>query len=259
MRIALRVEYDGTAYSGWERQRDRPTVQGALESALSRIVNQPVQTVCAGRTDAGVHAFGQIVHFDAPVERPLRAWVLGVNSSLSMDVSVSWADAMPPQFHARFSATARCYRYVILNRPARSAVLHHRVAWVHRPLDAGKMLEAASALVGTHDFSAFRAAGCQANTPVRSLTAINVRRRGALILIDVTANAFLQHMVRNIAGSLMAVGQGKREPGWLEDVLRSRDRTNAGVTAPPSGLYLMGVRYPQEFATPPVPRRLGLW
>lgn len=259
MRIALRVEYDGGRYHGWETQRSGATVQAAIEAALAKVADEPVSTVCAGRTDARVHALGQTVHFDTTARRPLHAWVLGGNSNLPGDVAVSWAGSVPDDFHARFSACQRHYRYVILNRAARSAVRAGQATWIHRPLDAAAMHVAAQALVGEHDFSSFRAAGCQAKSAVRELSRIRVRRRRDFVCIDVSANAFLQHMVRNISGSLIQVGEGRREPGDLAVVLASRDRTCAGPTAAPHGLYFLGADYPRRFSLPPVPRQVALW
>ena len=245
MKVALQVEYDGTRYHGWQRQAEVISVQGELEKALSRVANAPIEVVCAGRTDAGVHATGQIVHFEAPVERRLRSWILGANSNLPADISVLSAFEPDPDFHARFSATARSYRYVILNRATRSALHGRRVTWWFKPLDVARMQEAAKALLGTHDFSSFRAQECQAKSPVRTMESIELRRSGDFIYLDVTANAFLHHMVRNIAGSLMQVGEGVQEPEWIESVLEARDRAVAGMTAPAQGLYLVSVRYPE--------------
>lgn len=233
MRIALGVEYDGSGFSGWEAQAGRRTVQGALEAALSRVADHPAKVVCAGRTDARVHAWGQVVHMDTHAERPLHAWVLGGNANLPGDVAVQWAQAVDEGFHARFSARSRRYRYVIHNRASRSAVLRQRVAWECRPLDAGRMASAAADLVGEHDFSAFRAAGCQARSPVRRVHRLEVRRQGDLVLLDVVANAFLHHMVRNIAGVLMAIGSGREGPGWAREVLEGRRRGRTGPRASP--------------------------
>jgi tRNA pseudouridine38-40 synthase len=259
MRIALRVEYDGTRYHGWETQRHDSTVQATLESALRAIAGHDVQTTCAVRTDARVHARGQIVHFDTLAERPLRAWTLGTNSNLPADISVSWASVMYDSFHARFSAQRRHYRFIVFSRSTRCAIRSRFATWVHRDLDAERMVEAARALIGEHDFSAFRAAGCQAKTPVRQLSKLTIRRRGEQIAFSISANAFLQHMVRNIVGSLLQVGQGKRSSEWITEVLASRDRKRAGPTAPPQGLFLLGVTYPRRYCTPPVPRDVGVW
>ena len=250
MRIAMGVEYDGTPFSGWQRQRQASTVQARLEQALSQVAARPVAVVCAGRTDAGVHARGQVIHFDTQARRPPRAWVLGANVQLPAAISVHWARVVEDTFHARFSATARRYRYVILNRWVRSALDHARAAWEHRPLDADRMACAGRALLGKHDFSAFRAAGCQARTSVREVHELAVRRQGDFIVIEIEANAFLQHMVRNIAGTLMRVGRGEADDRWVAQVLATGDRRLAGVTAPPEGLYFLGVRYPNVFALP---------
>jgi len=250
MRIALGVEYNGTGFIGWQRQDNGRTVQAAVERALSRIANAPVLTHCAGRTDAGVHACAQVVHFNCAAERPERAWVLGTNSVLPRDVSIQWARTVDEEFHARFSAEARAYRYVICNRATRSGLLAGKVTHIHTPLDAAAMDEAAHYLLGEQDFSSFRAAGCEARHAVREVQAIAVRREGEFVTLTITANAFLQHMVRNIVGTLLPVGRGCREPSWVAQVLAARDRTVAGVTAPPDGLYLVAVRYPARFGLP---------
>jgi tRNA pseudouridine38-40 synthase len=250
MRIAAGVEYDGRRFHGWQSQRGERCVQDVVEAALARVADARVRLFCAGRTDAGVHALGQVVHFDTGVARPERAWVLGANTVLPNDVSLRWARPVPDNFHARFSATGRRYRYVILDRSARSALLAGRVTWVHRPLDAARMAEAALALLGTHDFSSYRAIGCQAKQPVRTVTELTVQRRGALIEIAVSANAFLHHMVRNIAGVLIAIGRGDAPVEWAGEVLERRDRTAGGVTAMPDGLYLDRIEYPAAFDLP---------
>ena len=227
-----------------------PSVQGALEKALTKVAAEPVSVVCAGRTDAAVHASGQVVHFDTAVERPLKAWIMGVNANLPADISVTWAQPMPAHFHARFSAVARRYRYVIYNDPVRPAHLAEEITWNHRPLDVARMREAAAALVGTHDFTSFRAVQCQAKSPIKTLHHLRVLEHGRFIVLDVRANAFLHHMVRNIAGVLMAIGAGEREPQWVGEILAARDRRSGGVTAHPYGLYLVRVEYPEEFALP---------
>ena len=259
MRIALGLEYDGSRFHGFERQPDQRTVQGELERALARIAASPVRVVCAGRTDAGVHAAGQVVHFDTHASRPLRAWVRGTNSRLDSDVAVLWARGVDDAFHARFSALGRRYRYVIVNRSTRPALLSRRAAWEYRSLDVGLMHVAAQHLAGEHDFSSFRASGCQASRPVRRVYGIGVTRKGERVFIDVHANAFLQHMVRNIAGVLMAVGAGARPPEWVASVLAARDRTAGGVTAVPHGVYLIGVDYPESASLPAVPTADALW
>jgi len=254
MRIALGIEYDGSQYHGWQTQQPGvATVQQTVEQALSRVANHPVQLVCAGRTDRGVHAFGQVVHFDTEARRGLHNWLLGVNTNLPFDVNVNWVQPVAADFHARFSATGRRYRYLILNRASRSALLHRRATWIHQPLDHQAMHRAGQALLGEHDFSSYRAIGCQAKHPVRTLETLSVTRRGDLVELAVSANAFLHHMVRNIAGVLLAVGTGVQDEDYPRRVLAFRDRTRGGVTAPPDGLYFAGVRYPDEFAIPEPP------
>lgn len=250
-RVALGIEYKGARYRGWQRQESGvPSVQAALEKALSQVAAEPVSLMCAGRTDAGVHASGQVVHFDTRVERPLKAWIMGGNANLPPDISVTWAKVMPAEFHARFKAFARRYRYVIYNDPIRPAHLAEEVTWNHRPLEVARMREAAAHLVGTHDFTSFRAVQCQAKSPVKTVHHLEVIEHGRFIVIDVRANAFLHHMVRNFAGVLMTIGAGEREPGWVAEVLAARDRRAGGVTAHPYGLYLVQVEYPQEFELP---------
>lgn len=243
MRYALVLEYDGRSFSGWQRQPNAHTVQGSVESALSSVANEPITVTCAGRTDAGVHAIAQVVHFDTDAERELVAWTLGSNVHLPASVSVVWAAPVAGEFHARFSAVERRYRYLILNRPTRSA-LHAGRAWcVHKPLALEPMRRAARRLIGEHDFSAFRAAACQSKTPIRRITQLDVSAAGEYVVIDISANAFLHNMVRIVAGVLVAVGSGRRQPQWVATLLQSRDRTRSGATAPADGLYLTGVRY----------------
>ncbi|MDX1509529.1 MAG: tRNA pseudouridine(38-40) synthase TruA [Woeseiaceae bacterium] len=251
MRIAIGIEYDGTAYNGWQRQRTGVGVQQRVEQALGEVANESIEVTCAGRTDAGVHATAQVAHFDTTAERSERGWLLGANSNLPDDINVRWVQPVGDDFHARFSATSRSYEYRILNRLVRSALHRHRAWWVHQPLDDARMHEAAQALVGEHDFSAFRAAGCQASTAVRELTAISVARDGDWLTINVTANAFLQHMVRNITGTLVTVGMGEAPVAWLRQVLDSRDRTQGGMAAPAHGLTLVRVTYPGNLLTIP--------
>jgi tRNA pseudouridine38-40 synthase len=251
MRIALGIEYDGTSYNGWQRQKTGLGVQQRLEEALSLVANEQVEVTCAGRTDTGVHASGQVVHFDTSAERSERGWLLGANSNLPPDISVTWVKTVGDDFHARFSAVSRSYQYLILNRLQRSALHRERAWWVHQPLDEQRMHAAAQALLGEHDFSAFRAAGCQASSAVRDLTKITVTRSGRWVTLDVTANAFLMHMVRNITGTLAVIGRGEASVEWLAEVLESRDRTAAGVAAPPHGLTLVDVAYPASFGIPP--------
>jgi len=250
-RYAFGIEYDGSAFMGWQRQvHEGRTVQAAVEEALSTVADHAVQVTCAGRTDTGVHALGQVIHFDTEAKRDLRGWLLGTNSNLPPDVSATWVQEMRSDFHARFTATARQYRYVIVNRETRPALMRAELTWTHRPLDAARMAEAARHLTGKHDFSAFRSMDCQAKQPVRNVKRLDVRREGERIVLDVVADGFLHHMVRNIAGVLMEVGQGKREVDWARQVLEGRDRSLAGVTAPANGLTLVAVEYPAEFAVP---------
>ncbi|MGR8921296.1 MAG: tRNA pseudouridine(38-40) synthase TruA [Gammaproteobacteria bacterium] len=250
MRIALGVEYDGSRFHGWQRQRDERTVQAELERALTRVADEPVDVVCAGRTDTGVHATGQVVHFDTGAHRSERSWVLGSNVNLPGDVAVVWARPVPDDFHARFSARSRTYVYLISTRQARPGLWSGRVSWECRPLELARMQAAATALVGEHDFSSFRAKGCQAHSPVRTIHRLELTERDGLITLTVEANAFLQHMVRNLAGVLMEIGRGRRVPAWAAEVLAARERERGGVTAPPSGLYLAAVRYAEEFGLP---------
>jgi tRNA pseudouridine38-40 synthase len=250
VRIAVGIEYDGAAFAGWQAQAGQPTIQEITERALGGVAAEPVALVSAGRTDAGVHALGQVAHFDTQALRSGRSWVLGANSALPPDISLSWAVAVPEHFHARYCAEARTYRYLILNRTARSALVAHRAAWVHRPLDHERMAEAAAVLHGEHDFSAFRSSECQAKSPIRRMERLTVERRGDWVLIEATANAFLHHMMRNIAGLLVAIGKAESPPSFAGEVLAGRDRTRNAATAPAAGLYLMSVRYPAAFALP---------
>ena len=250
MRYALALEYDGGPYFGWQTQRQTPTVQSCVEQALSKVADGPVQVVCAGRTDTGVHALRQVVHFDCQVERDPRAWVLGCNSHLPDSITVLWARPVNDDFHARFSAITRTYQYRIYNRWVRPALQRNLTAWVRHPLNEKKMDAAAQCLLGEHDFSAFRASGCQANHPVREITAVNVRRDNEIVIIDITANSYLYHMVRNVAGALIEVGKGELSPDDILNLLHGKDRARAPMTAPASGLYLVAVRYPEEFGLP---------
>jgi tRNA pseudouridine38-40 synthase len=243
MRIALALEYDGSGFHGWQSQAGGGTVQDALESALGKVADHPVRVQCAGRTDAGVHATGQVVHFDTTAERPVTAWVRGVNAHLPKAAAVLGAQEVEASFHARFSATGRHYRYLLLNRPQRPAIAADRIGWYHRPLDEDAMRQAAAQVVGEFDFSAFRSAECQAKSPVRVLRRCNISRSGDLVVFDLHANGFLHHMIRNLVGSLIMVGNGRHPPQWLGDILAGCDRTRAAPTFPPSGLYLTGVDY----------------
>lgn len=253
MRIALGLEYDGAAFCGWQTQPERCAVQDALERALSELAGKNIETVCAGRTDAGVHALAQVVHFDVDVERPLSAWVRGGNALLHDAIAVNWACAVTPDFHARFSATGRRYVFWLLNRAQRPGLLRGRVGWYYRHLDERAMQEAAQCLIGEHDFSAFRAAECQAKTPVKTLRQLEICRRGDLIRFEFAADAFLQHMVRNIIGSLVYVGSGRQPAGWIGEVLGNRDRNRAAPTFAASGLYLAAVEYDASWALPSRP------
>lgn len=251
-RIALGVEYKGSRYRGFQRQRAGvPSIQESLEKALSEVAGgAPVTLSCAGRTDALVHACGQVVHFDTRIERSMHAWVMGANRNLAPDISVTWARAMPAHFDARFSAMSRRYRYVIYSDPIRPAHMAEEVTWNHRPLDIARMRVAAASLVGTHDFSAFRARQCQAKSPIKTVHHLELIEYGRFIVLDIRANAFLHHMVRNIAGVLMTIGCGERPVHWAREVLETGVRRDGGVTAHPYGLYLVQVEYPAEFDLP---------
>ncbi len=245
-RLAAGIEYDGTAYHGWQHQPHAPSIQEELNRALSMVAAEPVECIGAGRTDAGVHATGQVAHFDTSVSRAPRSWLLGANSKLPADINVLWVRPVSDEFHARFSAISRSYHYMILNRQVRSALLRDRAWWVYHPLDHERMHIAAQQLLGKHNFSAFRASHCQSHTPVRVMTHIEVSRVGDYLHINCTANAFLHHMVRNIVGSLVRVGQCKETIEWLGEVLRDADRSLSGITAPATGLSLTRVEYPAE-------------
>lgn len=250
-RIAVGLEYEGTRYAGWQTQPSAEAVQLLAERALGKVAAEAVGLVCAGRTDAGVHARGQVAHFDTGATRSMRAWTLGANSELPRDISISWVRPVPAHFHARYSAEARTYRYLILNRAARSGLLAHRATWIHRALDVEPMAQAAAVLEGEHDFSAFRAAECQAKSPIRRMERLTVTREGDWLAIEATANAFLHHMVRNIAGLLIRIGKGDAPPSWAAEVLAGRDRRLSAATAPADGLYFWHVRYPAAFLIPP--------
>lgn len=254
MRIALGIEYDGSAYYGWQRQTRGMTVQGRVEEGLSVVADHRVHVVCAGRTDTGVHATAQVVHFDSAALRSAVNWVRGANANLPHDIRLQWSARVDENFHARFSAQRRSYRYIILNRPVASAILRQRVCHEYRPLDHVRMQAAACSLVGEHDFSSFRAAGCQAKSPRREIVRLDVTRSGDCVYIDVEANAFLHHMVRCIAGVLLAIGRGDQPVDWAAEVLAARDRTLSGVNAPPGGLYLVQVVYDPSFQLPTDPR-----
>lgn len=255
MRIAAGVEYDGSRFCGWQIQKGVRTVQGEVERSLSRVANHPVGVVCAGRTDTGVHATRQVVHFQTHARRTERSWVLGANADLPPDVCITWARPVVEDFHARFSALSRRYRYVILNRWVRPALLKGRVTWSHAGLDESRMEAAGRLFVGEWDFSSFRARACQAQSPVRRVYEVVVSREGTFLYIDVHANGFLHHMVRNMAGVIMSIGRGERPVAWVSRLLELRDRSRGGVTAPAEGLYLVGVEYPREFGLPMEPIR----
>jgi tRNA pseudouridine38-40 synthase len=250
MRYAIGLEYDGSEFLGWQIQRQEPTVQGCVEQALSRVAAHEVRVVCCGRTDTGVHALGQVAHFDSGAERTERDWLLGANSNLPPGVSILWVRAVGASFHARFSAFARSYRYLVLNRWVRPALQARRVSWCRQPLDAARMHDAAQVLRGEHDFSSFRAGACQARHAVREIQEISVSRADDVVALEVTANGFLYHMVRNIAGCLLRVGLGEADEAWLKEVLDARDRRLAAPTAQPEGLYFVRARYPAEYQLP---------
>jgi len=250
MRLALGISYNGQAYEGWQSQPSGRTVQDRLENALGQFAAQPVSTVCAGRTDAGVHGLMQVVHFDTALAREEFSWVRGTNRFLPPDIAVQWAKPVPDAFHSRASATARRYAYVVLESPVRPSVEAGRVGWVFRALDAGAMQEGASLLVGQHDFSSFRASGCQARTPVKTITRAQITRRGAYWRFDFEADAFLHHMIRNIMGCLLVIGQGQQPPRWMSQVLAARDRDAAAPTFSPDGLYFLGPVYAPHWKLP---------
>lgn len=251
MRIALGIEYDGSGFSGWQTQSsDIRAIQPLVEAALTIVAAHRVSVHCAGRTDAGVHATYQVVHFETEAQRSARAWILGSNANLPRDVSVLWAVPVSDDFHARFSARARSYDYLLSHRRTRPGLWHGKVSWECRALDVAAMTEAARYLLGEHDFTSFRAQGCQAKHPIRTLHRLDVVTIEPCIVFRVEANAFLQHMVRNLVGTLLEIGRGKQPPAWAAEVLAARDRRRAGVTAPPDGLYLTGVRYGEEYGLP---------
>jgi tRNA pseudouridine38-40 synthase len=250
VRLALGVAYNGHAYSGWQSQLSRQTVQDQLELALARFATHPVSTLCAGRTDAGVHGLNQVVHFDTPLLRDAFSWVRGPNTFLPPDIAVQWARCVPDNFHARASAHSRRYAYVLLESHVRPSLDAHRVGWVFRPLDRTRMTQAAQLLLGEHDFSSFRASGCQSHTPVKTLKQIDIRRQGAYWRFDFEANAFLHHMIRNIMGCLIAIGQGLKPVTWMQEVLNARSRDAAAPTFSPDGLYFLGPVYDKHWDLP---------
>lgn len=253
MRYALGIEYDGKNYCGWQRQKSVVSVQQTLEKALSKIADEPIEVICAGRTDTGVNATNQVIHFDTSKIRKDVAWTLGVNTHLPDDVAVTWVKEVSEDFHARFSATARRYRYIIYNNNLRSAILSHGISHFHHALDEKLMHEGAQYLVGKHDFTSFRTVHCQSHSPVRTIHHCEITRQGKYIVVDIKANAFLHHMVRNVVGSLMRVGQGIESPVWIKEVLALKNRCMAGITAPPEGLYFVEVDYPESFNLPKPP------
>lgn len=250
MRIALGIEYNGFGFYGWQAQRGLPTIQGILEEALSKVANESIYLFCAGRTDANVHATGQVVHFDTRAKRHIDAWIWGTNTYLPPSIVVRFAKSVDFSFHARFSATARRYRYVIFNHPIRPAILNARATWHYYPLDVERMQQAGSYLLGEQDFSSFRSSQCNSKSPMRNVTAFQIERRGDFIFLEIEANAFLHHMVRNIVGVLMKIGAGVREPFWMQEVLLAKSRSKAAETAPADGLYLIQVTYPKPYIFP---------
>ncbi|AUD79001.1 tRNA pseudouridine(38-40) synthase TruA [Kangiella profundi] len=249
-KVALCIEYDGHRYHGWQRQSHAASVQQTLERVLSKIADQPIEVFCAGRTDTGVHATGQVIHFELDNERPLKAWTMGANTQLPDDIAVRWAHLVADDFHARFSATARRYRYIIANTPTRPAIARSGLTWCRAPLDINAMNEACQFFPGEQDFAAFQAASCQSRTSFRNIHHLFVEPIGQFVVIDIKANAFLHHMVRNIAGSLIEIGRHNQKPQWAKDLIEGRDRTQAAPTASPNGLYLVDVDYPETFGLP---------
>lgn len=258
-KIALGIEYDGHHYYGWQRQRSVRSVQEMLEKALTQVANEPINVHCAGRTDAGVHATGQVIHFETRAMREEAAWLMGTNANLPKDIAVVWVNPVEASFHARFSATARCYRYLINNRRHRSAILPQGITHFYLPLDAEKMHNAGQSLLGEHDFTSFRAVQCQSTTPWRNLMHLRVERHSDYVMIEIKANAFVHHMVRNIVGSLLEVGCGHQPEGWIAELLQAKDRTLAAATAKAEGLYLVAVDYPAEFRIPEPKRGPLFW
>lgn len=258
-RFAACLEYCGLDYSGWQHQKNAVSVQDQVETAISRVADEEIRVVVAGRTDAGVHGSSQIIHFDTRAARDSRAWLRGVNTWLPEDISLLWTHPVSDSFHARFSALERSYRYVILNRAVPPAYLHGRVAWHHAPLQIAPMRRAAGALLGRHDFSAFRAAGCQAKSPVRRIRRIRIEQSGAWLWVDISADGFLKQMVRNIVGTLLRIGEGREAAAWAGQLLAQGDRRRAGATASAAGLYFVGARYHRRFRLPPTPAPCRFW
>ena len=252
MKYVACIEYDGTPYYGWQRLSHGPSVQAEVERALSKVANHSIDLTCAGRTDSGVHGIGQVVHFESDADRNIKAWKMGCNRNLPDDISMRWIQPIDDDFHARFSATSRRYRYIILNQITRPAIIYNKVCWFKDSLNADLMHQAAQTLLGENDFSSFRAAGCQAKHAMRELQSIAVTRDGQYVYVDIVANAFLHHMVRNIVGSLFEVGKETKPVNWIAELLAIKDRNQAGITAPACGLYFVSVDYPQEFDLPPI-------
>lgn len=250
MKIALGIEYCGTHYCGWQRQDVPNSVQEFVENALSSIADKKIKVYCAGRTDTAVHALHQVVHFQTDVERKMYSWVVGSNVNLPDDISVLWAKQVEDDFHARFSATARAYRYIILNRRSRAGLQHGKVTWEWQALDEKRMQLAANSLIGEHDFTSFRSAACQAKNPVRTVYSLEIKREGNYVILEIEANAFLHHMVRNIAGVLIKIGSCDEDISWAAEVLALKDRTKAAKTAAPDGLYLAMIQYPEKYGIP---------
>jgi len=259
MRIALGVEYQGSAYSGWQTQLHSSSVQQYVESALSCVANDKIRVVCAGRTDAGVNAMEQVIHFDTNISRPINSWVLGANTHLPFDIRILWAVEVSDEFHARFSAEQRSYQYVILNRLVRPAFLHKLVTHEYRPLDINLMQQGANYLIGKHNFNSYRAKHCQSKTPVRTMYKLEVTRNNNFVVIEFVANAFLHHMVRNISGVLMTIGCNEKKPEWANEILQLHDRQHKGVTASPDGLYLTSIQYPDKFELPQLTNLTSIW
>lgn len=262
MRVALGIEYDGTHYHGWQKQSGLHTVQSCVEQALTKLANEPIAVTCAGRTDTGVHATGQVIHFDTLAKRSIRAWIFGANSYLPKDISVHWAKLVNEDFHARFSARSRRYCYIIYNHTIAPAIFRSNLSWYYKTLDHERMAEAAQHLVGEHDFTSFRAMECQSKSPMRTIEKLTVTRKGRFVILDVTANAFLHHMVRNIAGVLMVIGSGKQPTDWTNTLLNAKNRSLGAETAPPYGLFLTEVIYPSQFDIPndeALPGLLGMY
>jgi len=259
MRIALGVEYKGSSYSGWQKQLHSSSIQEHVEIALSRIANVKIKIICAGRTDAGVHALEQVIHFDTDLSRPIKSWILGTNTHLPFDIRILWAIEVSGEFHARFSAEQRSYQYVILNRKVQAGFLHKLVSHEYRPLDINLMQRAANYLIGKHNFNSYRAKHCQSKTPIRTMINLEVTRNGNFVIITFVANAFLHHMVRNISGVLMTVGCSEKKPEWAYEILQLQDRQHKGVTASPDGLYLTSIQYPDTFNLPQLANSASIW